>query len=803
MPKSSLLRASDFCRLPATDHAILCRRENGRRTLPTDAIPDTAAAWASLSCLRGHAIVSGNIVEISVGSRTTTVRLFFRIGDDEDGDDTNTTVELSSVAWINLGLKVKADLSHVYNGRLFVLRIETIQVARKVTLRRWGSQPPEIRRGGGEGESRESFLWPHDRSLLHLGGLAVVSTKSDKDAVIYEVLAAQDENDVPVYGSVFLARTDETQFRLEQGPSTYTTCPILPNALSLRNLFLRKEQEFLPHPNMLELTAAFDQVSNKSFTSAELVWHLVGNQAEHHATEVVCAAAGDRRVLVIQGLAAYAYQSGRPLLASGGLADKITGLREAFRNARAAAPSLLLFKGLDEELCPVSVGQDTNLRHDQESRILSILTEELKMDTNMVHSRLPTVPSVLVAFSTRRPLPPGPLRQHLVWESIHLKVPDERYQRYLWEKIVATPPTNDALDALDDRPASDIEACLSELESLRAETGGDTFGLLKEICANCDLERRTLKTSAHVPSVHWRDIGGLEHVRREIMDAIELPLAHPHLFPAGLGRSGILLFGPPGTGKTMVAKAVATECELPFLSVKGPELLGSYVGESEANVRSLFQDARERGSQNKPPACVLFFDEMESLAPKRGEQSSGGNVMDRVVATLFTEMDRNSEASIFCIGATNRPDLLDPAMFRPGRFDRLVYLGIHQSDHAQILMAQLCKIRVDGNIDDTAAAVAGMLPATMTGADLAGIVSAAQVRATHRICDKADSEMKERQRKGDAITMDELLRSWSEDDLTPTVQLRDLLSAARESVPSVTPAELERYQKLKMQMTVD
>jgi peroxin-6 len=634
--------------------------------------------------------------------------------------------------------------------------------------------------------------------------LTAVPTHSGKDAIIYEVLEARDAMDRLMGGCVFLSRTDDTQFRLEQGPSTYTTCPLLPNAFSLQNIFSVYEQTILPHPNISELTAAFDQVSNNSLTSSELVWHLVGGQADHHATEVVCAAAVDRRVLAIQGLAAYAYQSGRPLLASGGLVDKLTGLREAFRNARAAAPSLLLFEGLDDELCPVSIGHDLKLRHDQENRILSILTEELKMDTNMVHSRLPTIPSVIVAFSTRRPLPAGPLRQHLVWESIHLKVPDERYQTYLWDKTVAVPSTKDTLDLLDGRPASEIEACLLELETLRAETDKESFGLLKEICAKCDLERRNLKASAHVPSVHWRDIGGLEHVRREIMDAIELPLAHPHLFPADLGRSGILLFGPPGTGKTMVAKAVATECNLPFLSVKGPELLGSYVGESEANVRTLFQEARERGSQNKPPACVLFFDEMESLAPKRGEQSSGGNVMDRVVATLFAEMDRNSgDCQIFCIGATNRPDLLDTAMLRPGRFDRLVYLGIRQSDHVQILTAQLCKISVDGNLEETAAAVAGMLTATMTGADLAGIVSAAQVRATHRICDKADSEIIERQRRGESITMDELLRSWPEDELEPTVQLGDLVVAAGECVPSLTPAELERYQKLKMQMTVD
>jgi len=130
-------------------------------------------------------------------------------------------------------------------------------------------------------------------------------------------------------------------------------------------------------------------------------------------------------------------------------------------------------------------------------------------------------------------------------------------------------------------------------------------------------------------------------------------------------RSGILLFGPPGTGKTLVAKAIATTLSLNFLSVKGPELLNMYVGESEANVRRVFQRARDA----RP--CVVFFDELDSVAPKRGAKGDSGGVMDRIVSQILAELDGvgdgSSSGDIFVIGATNRPDLLDPALLRPGR----------------------------------------------------------------------------------------------------------------------------------------
>lgn len=172
-------------------------------------------------------------------------------------------------------------------------------------------------------------------------------------------------------------------------------------------------------------------------------------------------------------------------------------------------------------------------------------------------------------------------------------------------------------------------------------------------------------------------------MKADILDTIQLPLEHPELFSNGMKKRsgeytclrvtvprlmcvvGILLYGPPGTGKTLLAKAVATSCALNFFSVKGPELLNMYIGESEANVRKVFQRARDA----KP--CVIFFDELDSVAPKRGNHGDSGGVMDRIVSQLLAELDGiaggDAGADVFVIGATNRPDLLDPALLRPGR----------------------------------------------------------------------------------------------------------------------------------------
>jgi len=174
-----------------------------------------------------------------------------------------------------------------------------------------------------------------------------------------------------------------------------------------------------------------------------------------------------------------------------------------------------------------------------------------------------------------------------------------------------------------------------------------------------------------VPTVHWNDIGGLEDVKQELREAVEWPLKNPEVFTRMGIRppKGILLFGPPGCGKTLLARAVATESEANFITIKGPEVFSKWVGESEKAIREVFRKARMAA-----PA-VIFFDEFDSLVPRRGMGYADSGVTERVISQLLTEMDGiMTLEDVVIIAATNRPDIVDPAVLRPGRFDRLIYV---------------------------------------------------------------------------------------------------------------------------------
>ncbi|MCD6242469.1 CDC48 family AAA ATPase [Candidatus Bathyarchaeota archaeon] len=174
-----------------------------------------------------------------------------------------------------------------------------------------------------------------------------------------------------------------------------------------------------------------------------------------------------------------------------------------------------------------------------------------------------------------------------------------------------------------------------------------------------------------VPTVHWEDIGGLEDVKRELREAVEWPLKNPEVFKRFGIRppKGILLYGPPGCGKTLLARAVATESEANFITIKGPEVFSKWVGESEKAIREVFRKARMAA-----PA-IIFFDEFDSLVPKRGMGFGDSGVTERVISQLLTEMDGIMRLEdVVVIAATNRPDIIDPAVLRPGRFDRLIFV---------------------------------------------------------------------------------------------------------------------------------
>ena len=203
------------------------------------------------------------------------------------------------------------------------------------------------------------------------------------------------------------------------------------------------------------------------------------------------------------------------------------------------------------------------------------------------------------------------------------------------------------------------------LEKIKV-TSNDYTEALKEIQPSAMRE-----VYVEIPDVHWNDIGDLDKVKQELKEAVEWPIKSPEIFTRLGVRpvKGILLYGPPGTGKTLLAKAVANESSANFISIRGPEVLSKWVGESEKAVREIFQKAR----QNAP--CIVFFDELDSIVPQRGSRLGDSGVTERIVNQLLTEMDGLVILkNVVIIGATNRADLIDPALLRPGRFDRIIYV---------------------------------------------------------------------------------------------------------------------------------
>ncbi|HEY9491506.1 MAG TPA: AAA family ATPase, partial [Nitrososphaeraceae archaeon] len=228
-----------------------------------------------------------------------------------------------------------------------------------------------------------------------------------------------------------------------------------------------------------------------------------------------------------------------------------------------------------------------------------------------------------------------------------------------------------------------------------------------------------------VPDVRWEDIGGLSSIKQELQEAVEWPLKYQAVFTYAdaMPPKGILLYGPPGTGKTLMAKAAANESEANFISIKGPELLSKWVGESEKGVREVFRKARQAAP------CIIFFDEIDAIAPRRGGGFSGdSHVTERLISQLLTELDGlEILTNVVVIGATNRPDIIDAALLRPGRFDRLLYVPSPDRDsRIQIIKIHTKKKPLADDVD-----IEKLADHTdrYTGADIASLSSAAVMLA--------------------------------------------------------------------------
>ncbi|KAH7821528.1 p97C [Monocercomonoides exilis] len=313
--------------------------------------------------------------------------------------------------------------------------------------------------------------------------------------------------------------------------------------------------------------------------------------------------------------------------------------------------------------------------------------------------------------------------------------------------------------------------------------------------------------SVEVPNVSWDDIGGLEDVKVTLKELVQYPVEFPeHYEKFGINPPrGVLFFGPPGCGKTLMAKAIANECQANFLSVKGPELLTMWFGESEANVREIFDKAR----QSAP--CVLFFDELDSIAKSRGSSiGDAGGAGDRVMNALLCEMDGvGAKKTLFIIGATNRPDILDPAILRPGRLDQLIYIPMPDTaSRLQILKANLRKTPVSASVDLNH--IASMTKG-FSGADLTAICQRA-VKAAIR-----DAIQAEEQRRKEIAQQEELKAAAAAEgkdvsgmdiaeeedpdyDPVPEVTVAHFREALQGARPSVSRHDLERYEMFKTQL---
>ena len=299
------------------------------------------------------------------------------------------------------------------------------------------------------------------------------------------------------------------------------------------------------------------------------------------------------------------------------------------------------------------------------------------------------------------------------------------------------------------------------------------------------------ETVVEVPNVKWCDIGGLEEVKRNLQEIILFPIEHPEMFEKfGLSPSrGVLFYGPPGCGKTMLAKAVANECSANFISIKGPELLTMWFGESEANVREVFDKARSAAP------CVLFFDELDSIGVQRGSSAGdGGAAGDRVMNQLLTEIDGvGVKKNLFFIGATNRPELLDEALLRPGRLDQLIYIPLPDlAARLSIIQATLRKSPVseDVPLDFLAKKTEGF-----SGADLAELCQTAAKAAIRDAI--AEQEINQTEAQEDAPMNQANTKNKDITSITTKISRQHFDEAFQHARRSVSAVDLVKYDNFR------
>ncbi|KAI3948709.1 hypothetical protein MKW92_028562 [Papaver armeniacum] len=449
-----------------------------------------------------------------------------------------------------------------------------------------------------------------------------------------------------------------------------------------------------------------------------------------------------------------------------------SNLRKAFEEAEKNAPSIIFIDEID------SIAPKREKTHGEvERRIVSQLLTLMDGLKSRAH--------VIVMGATNRPnsIDPALRRFGRFDREIDIGVPDEVGRL----EVLRIHTKNMKL-------AEDVD-----LEKVSKNThgyvGADLAALCTEAALQCirekmdviDLEDETIDAeilnSMSVTNEHFQTALGTSNPSALRETTVQYPVEHPEKFEKfGMSPSkGVLFYGPPGCGKTLLAKAIANECQANFISIKGPELLTMWFGESEANVREIFDKAR--GSA----PCVLFFDELDSIATQRGSsQGDAGGAGDRVLNQLLTEMDgMTAKKTVFIIGATNRPDIIDPALLRPGRLDQLIYIPLpDEASRLQIFKACLRKSPVARDVDISALA---RYTQGFSGADITEICQRACKYAIRENIEKDIERERKRSENPEAMEEDEI-------DEVPEIKAAHFEESMKFARRSVSDADIRKYQ---------